>query len=552
MNPIPSLLGNSTRPPFGAWPARHALVLLGLVLAVGCRGAGSIERSGLAPLELPSLTSFDPAIRAEIEQRAATVQALLARRESPNEKLAEAFGSLGRILDAHELDSAAARCYDNASRLAPQEFAWPYLQGHLALRRGAAPAAAAAFERALEISPDQPHALVGAARAAALEGRWAESRQLAKRALGREPGFAFAWTVLASAQMQEGDAAGAAASYDQALQLQPEATRLHSLRATALARAGDAASARAEQRLSGEGIVAVDDPWLRQLAVERRDAVGRREAGERAFLAGDFATARAEFAAAVAADPAAPESHVGLGSTLARTGLWQEAADEFREAIRLAPDHAVAHFNLAVALQRLGTGSSPAARESAEREAKKHYLAALAADAGRDDARYNLANLLRRGGKCAEAVPEYELLLTRNPGRAAAAVGLAACMARQGNFAASLAAIDRGLAAAAGDGSLLTARARLLAAAPRAELRRGAEALALSKAIVAAGRTPWALETLAMALAETGDLPGAREQQRAALAAAQATATSPAALARLQKGLELYDRGQPCRDPALD
>ena len=43
-----------------------------------------------------------------------------------------------------------------------------------------------------------------------------------------------------------------------------------------------------------------------------------------------------------------------------------------------------------------------------------------------------------------------------------------------------------------------------------------------------------------------------RSRERAALAAAQATATAPAALARLQKGLELYDRGQPCRDPALD
>ena len=331
-----------------------ATALFLVLLGIACTRAE--PRPPLDPVGLPALSRLEPAVRTEIERRATRVEELVARATTPATELAEAYGSLGRVLDAHELPGAAARCYTNAGRLAPGEFSWPYLHGQLALATGATTSTAtakAAFSRALEISPDQPLALVGAARAAALAGDWEESRRLAERALGRDPGLALAWSVLGNAQLGGGDAAGAATSLRRALQLQPAATRIHGQLATALARAGDAVGSQAEERLRGEGILAIDDPWLQQVADERLDAVGRRAAGERLFLAGDLANALVEFEAATAAAPDDPESRVGLGSALARSGRWPEAADQYREALRRAPDHALAHFNLAVAVQQL-------------------------------------------------------------------------------------------------------------------------------------------------------------------------------------------------------
>jgi tetratricopeptide (TPR) repeat protein len=530
-----------------------ATALFLALLGIACTQTD--PRPPLEPVGLPALSRLEPAVRTEIERRATRVEELLARATTPATELADAFGSLGRVLDAHELPGAAARCYANAGRLAPREFTWPYLHGQLALASGAAASAEtaqAAFAQALAISPDEPLALVGAARAAALVGDWETSRRLAERALGRDPGLALAWTVLANAQLGGGDAPGAAASFRRALQLQPGATRLHGQLATALARAGDTVGSQAEQRLRGEGTVAVDDPWLQQVAEERRDAVGQRSAGERLFLAGDLANALVAFEAAVAAAPDDPESRVGLGSALARSGRWPEAADQYREALRRAPNHALAHFNLAVAVQQLAATAEVAERERAAAEALEHYRAALGADPGLDDARQNLANLLRRTKRCSEAEAEYSALLARDPARSAAAAGLAACRARGRDYAGGLAVVERGLQAAPGNSSLLLTRARLLAAAPDDRVRDGAEALATAQTVVAAGATPLAVETAAMALAETGAFGAAVAGQEAAIAAAEAAHFSAAALSRMRGNLERYRRREPCRDPALD
>lgn len=534
-------------------PRTTAKMLLLAMLAGGC--SPDSQRPPLEALALPSLSRLDPAVRTEIERRKARVEELLALETTEAAELAQVYGGLGRILDAHELSGAASLCYTNASRLEPREFTWPYLQGQLALATGVAGSAEVAdraFAQALAISPDQPLALVGAARAAALVGDWKKSRELAQRALGRDPGLALAWTVLGSAQLAGGDAPGAVTSFRRAVQLQPGATRIHGQLATALARIGDSAGSQAEERLRGEGIVAIDDPWLQQVADERRDAVGRRAAGERLFFAGDFAHALVEFEAAVAAAPDDPESRIGLGSALARSGRWPEAADQYREALRRAPDHALANFNLAVAVQQLAQATGGAHRKSAQEEALEHYRAALRADPGLEDARLNMAHLLRRMSRCSEAEAEYSGLLARSPARAAAASGLAACSARRGDYAGSLAVADRGLQAAPGNSSLQLTRARLLAAAPDDRVRNGAEALSTAQALVAAGTSPLAVETAAMALAETGAFAAAVAGQEAAITAAEAANFSPAAMARLRGNLERYRRGEPCRDPALD
>jgi tetratricopeptide (TPR) repeat protein len=62
---------------------------------------------------------------------------------------------------------------------------------------------------------------------------------------------------------------------------------------------------------------------------------------------------------AIKADPNAAQAWFGLGSFQAPSRP-QEAAESFRHAIRLRPDHAVAHYNLGCCLRRLGESADAA------------------------------------------------------------------------------------------------------------------------------------------------------------------------------------------------
>jgi tetratricopeptide (TPR) repeat protein len=63
--------------------------------------------------------------------------------------------------------------------------------------------------------------------------------------------------------------------------------------------------------------------------------------------------AEREARAAVALAPAAASAHEALGAVLFEQGHDREAAEAFREVLRLRPDHARAGLNLAWALERL-------------------------------------------------------------------------------------------------------------------------------------------------------------------------------------------------------
>jgi len=56
-------------------------------------------------------------------------------------------------------------------------------------------------------------------------------------------------------------------------------------------------------------------------------------------------------------DPELPEVYVNLGTALSRAGEQTAAIDALRNAIRLAPDFAAAHNNLATLFSRVGISS---------------------------------------------------------------------------------------------------------------------------------------------------------------------------------------------------
>jgi len=75
------------------------------------------------------------------------------------------------------------------------------------------------------------------------------------------------------------------------------------------------------------------------------------------------------------------EARLNLGALLYEQGAVEDAAQEFRRAVELAPGSAMAHFNLASVLDELGQTV----------EARQHLLEAVRLDSRFADAHYNLA-----------------------------------------------------------------------------------------------------------------------------------------------------------------
>jgi Flp pilus assembly protein TadD len=120
-------------------------------------------------------------------------------------------------------------------------------------------------------------------------------------------------------------------------------------------------------------------------------------AGNLAFEAGAFETARARFAEAAAGTPTDPRAHNNLGQALVRLGEGEAALTYFEEAVRLDPERWAYQFNLAHNLGELGWWNRAAAR----------YRQTIPLRPGDHSARYNMARALHNLGDYRGAVESY-------------------------------------------------------------------------------------------------------------------------------------------------
>ena len=111
---------------------------------------------------------------------------------------------------------------------------------------------------------------------------------------------------------------------------------------------------------------------------------------------------------AVGNDPQSPEARRDLGALLAQTGRYREAADQYREAVRLEPDKALNHFTLALVLEQL---DDPKAGD----EALAQFERAVEMTPDYREFRRALADRLAQAGRFADAMPHFERLVNDDP-----------------------------------------------------------------------------------------------------------------------------------------
>ena len=482
------------------------------------------------PVRFPDLSGLESAVASQLGE----MRKLLAAQPAN----AGSFGDLGQAYLAYGFNDAAVDCFQNASRLDPQDFRWPYLLGAAQQAAGRLDGAAAAFEKALTLSPVPAGAAAGhfhLGEIRLLQGRLDEADAALRKALAFPATAAAAHSLLGQVALARRDFRAAAEHLEAALAAMPGASRLHVPLAMAYRGLGE--RAKAEEHLAKAGAVGlrVPDPLLDGVASLR---VGERVAvmrGRVAAQAGRYQDAAQEFRRALAVRPESVEARVDLGSVLFRMGDRSGAMEQFREALRLDPGNVTAHFNLGALLA-----------EGSERdEARAHLEAAVAGRPDDAEARRLLARALRDDGRLPEALAQYRRAVELAPGDEAARLGEAETLVRLGRYGEARRRLDEALGQMPGSGLLSHAAARLLAACPDKSVRDGERALKLALAVWQAQPAAFHAETVALALAELGRCDEAATWQRTA--AGRAQSESPARLAGINGTLAVYEKGSPCR-----
>jgi tetratricopeptide (TPR) repeat protein len=373
------------------------------VLAVGV-GSWLWTRGTPARPPLPDLADVDAEVGDAVRAARGAVLA--------NPRSADAWGRLGKVLRAHDFDTEANRCFEEAERLDPREPRWPYLRG-LTLVLTDPAAGIPCLERAVERGGDSPPApRLRLAEALLDQGRLDEAQSHLEQAARRDPAnprARLAWGRLA---LNREDWRGALQNLEPCLNDGRSRKLALNLRAAAWRRLGETERARTEQRQAA-GLPddqGWPDPYVEEVLrlqqglrprIAHADAMIREgrpgealpllaetvdrypKSGQAWLLLGEACLrldrtdgAQRAFQEAVRVAPEAAEAWFRLGCFQARLGREREAADSFRRTIRLKPDHADSHFNLGHRLKLLGDPAGAAEEFREALRCRPDYAAA--------------------------------------------------------------------------------------------------------------------------------------------------------------------------------
>jgi tetratricopeptide (TPR) repeat protein len=492
----------------------------------------------LVPIPAIDMTPIEPGVRNAIEQARASVETL-RRNNAANAPLAEAYGELAMRYHVHGLEASAEAAYKNARSLAPADKRWPYLLGHLYNDSARQSEAISNFEVALALDEHDAATLASLAEIYLRRGDLERAQALYQRLLGDKDLRAVALAGLGKVALARRDYKTAIARLEECLALSPSSTRLRTPLAAAYR--GEGRPDKAEQVLhrfaAGGDEPNFFDPLANALDARVASSRGLLRRGERFAAGGRFDLAAQAFRAASLADPNDAEAFANLGVSLANLGQLDDAKGALRESLRLDDGSALAHLTLAVVLDREGSDAA----------AISNYRAALHADPKNEQAKVYLADALMRGGDVEGAAALYEEALSEAPS-ARVRFSLVLAEVRRHRFGVAKELLEEGLRDMPQSTSLRGALARVLATAPEGSVRDGPRALQIAKELFENSRAPSDGQTLAMAMAATGDFEHAIQLQQETEIAYDRMGR-PEAKPFLEQNLASYRAGRTASDP---
>jgi tetratricopeptide (TPR) repeat protein len=199
-------------------------------------------------------------------------------------------------------------------------------EGDAALLRSDFAAAEKAYQRAIEADPQYAPAHVSLAWLYGwLIGRDQDALAEAQRATELDPGSAAAWTALSAASIWRADTPGGLKAAEKALELDPKRAQTQAVLARAYLadRQYDAAVKAAEEAVK-----------LDPKSAFAYHVLSRVHEG-----ISDYGRARAAREQTIALEPQFAPWRYNLGELLALLQRYDEADEQYAEALKLAPDH---------------------------------------------------------------------------------------------------------------------------------------------------------------------------------------------------------------------
>jgi Flp pilus assembly protein TadD len=261
------------------------------------------------------------------------------------------------------------------------------------------------------------------------------------------------------------------------------------------------------------------------------DADTRNALGVAYVQVGRVADAVAQFRAALRVRPDLAMAHYNLGVIAMGDNSVVEAEARFRRAIELRPDYAEARNNLGIVLEATGRVN----------DAEAQYRGAIAAHANNAGAHNNLGRLLLARGAVTDATAEFRASLRVRPDNADARYNLGRALIAGGQVREAAQQWRRAVTARPESAVFALDLAWLLAT--NDEVQDTREAVRLAEAVNKAAKTPnpSALDVLAAAYAADGRVELAARTAQAALQRALAAKNDRLAT-EIRQRLNLYQQ----------
>lgn len=355
-----------------------------MVALAGCGATspGSDPAKNLEVIPAAGLGSAEAAVIKQLQDERQAVEELLA--ESPDSPdLADAFGRLGRFYHAYDLLAPAAVCYRNAHRLDPEEVRWLYHLSTLYKRQGRLEEAAETLASALALRSTDAPALLLMGQILLSQHEPARAETFFQRALEADPRCTAARYGLGEAARAGGRLSEAVEHYRRTLSDQTLAVRVHYPLAQALLRLDRVEEAQSHlrmveaRRVNFGGKASCPSPLDEELAGLTTGVAAHLARGATAGYQGAFQVEIEEYRKAVRLGPDDAVAHHSLGAALYRHRELAGAADEFRRAIELNPRNPAYHHDLAQALLRMKSLDAAESAFAAAVELDAKYSSAL-------------------------------------------------------------------------------------------------------------------------------------------------------------------------------
>ncbi len=575
------------------------LVAISVVLLVVWNNRG--DETSEATVPAIDRAGLHPAVVKRIDER---IGALEQSFDS-----AASWGTLGVVLDLHDLQAPAIECYLQAIDRDPAQFIWPYFAG-ICATIGNRDRALQFFATAHKLDADYPPLLIRQGLLILQGGETEKARALFEQAMSFDDTLIQGHLGLARCFMIDGDLDSAGRALDRCDELQPTAGEVAATRSMWWQGRGETDQAALSLELSrnktpreplpdplrndavmSEGvgpqwwiersrrlveanrIDAALDLWRGALAEDPENPEFHYQMARVAERTADHKLIISHYLAATLGDPRMAKGFSDFGAFLLKIGNRSAAEKALRSALQLAPDSDAVQGNLGALLMSGGNSEEgipllEAARDASpgnadvrfnlamawktigdNARASEEFSAVLQLDPARTRARFEWGMVLAELGQLDQAAEQFSQIVASEPTREAAWVNLARAYLGNQRYKNAITTLRSAREKLPKNGKIAADLAWLLATCPEARWRNGAEAEQIAVLLCeGVGSThPSSFDIWAASLAELGDFEGAVEKAQQALGLFDDNPGNPRQRSDIEQRLQGYLARMPYR-----